>query len=321
MPRVSSAPEDAFHFQGTYQDGWGEVIDCKAVVFQFQPMKEAKGNRPAGFQSPPALFAELTIQRHLDGDGNRAADQPEQVLLSIQSPDKATGLLETCRPGRFPDGDTDVDPADMGDELGAEGDTLFAVQDGYRINENTKWMRFCKSLEERGFKPAVLKRTYFPDLIGLRAYFTTLQNEKRAGDDFDSTRFVVKEIRQFPYEKAAAAAKAPVAKGKAPAKAAAAGATGPAPAAAPAGSDASDADTLAEAIIANTVVPSLKGKTIADGKKLRMQCLMGMGTHKPPVPQGQKKAVMDLLTEEYCIAMAQVYGAVPTEAGGFEFPA
>ena len=87
MPRVSSAPEDAFHFKGSFEEGWGEIVDAKSVVFQYPPQKEASGNRLAGFQSPPGLFVCLSIQRYLDKT-TKAGVPAEEVMLSLAAAGK-----------------------------------------------------------------------------------------------------------------------------------------------------------------------------------------------------------------------------------------
>jgi hypothetical protein len=329
MGRVSSAPEDAFHFKGTFQDGWGEIVAAQALVFQFPPAKETKGNRKAGEQDPPALYCELMIERHTDGDGNRIGTPAEQVLLKICNPDKGTMRLESCHPGSYPDGNLDLDPEDCGNDLGAAGNTLFAMQDGFQINDKTKWMSFTGSLVEAGFKPAVLKRTYFPDLVGLRAYFQTVQMPKGVNDDFDSTKFIVQKgsVRQYPYEKAAAPTKSSVAgAGAAKAKGATAPkANGPSPAAiassAAIGSSSGEAsgltaEQIATAIITDTLAPAKKGVVLSDIKKLRVEVLMCMSRHKPAIPQSLKKEVQETMNVEWLEAIGMATDTFSVQEDG-----
>jgi hypothetical protein len=309
MPKVSSAPEDALHFKGSYADGWGEVVDAKAVVFQYPPDKST------GRQDTPSLFCELTIQRYREPE-TKDATAPESIMLSIQRSDKMTGELSLVHPGKYPNGNLEADPEDMSGGLGAEGDTLFALQDGYQINDKTKWMRFTQSLVEKGFKPAVLKRTYFPDLVGLRAYFTNL-TEKKFRDDqtSDPTVFVVKEIRQFPYEKKAVAKGKPAAAEKKTAAAAAAaaakpvnGAPTPSTLSAPEetadgiGGGSAAAEDIAFDIVKNTLAPAKKGTTIASPgdpqagiNRLKIEAYLAINRHKPAVPAALKKAVQEKL--------------------------
>ena len=316
MARVSSAPEDAFHFKGSFADGWGEVTGAQAVVFQFPPSKEGdKMGRAVGSQDPPSLYAEVTIQRYTDGDfAAKGAPQPEEVLLSIQKADKLSGELDLCHPGNYPDGNTEADPIDCGGSLGAAGNTLFAIKDGYQLNDKTKWMTFTQSLQEKGFKPQILKRTFFNDLIGLRAYFKT-ETRKKFRDDqtSDPTVFVVTEIKQFPYEKKttaepaargtrgkATAAPAAPAAASAPGAPAVPGAPGaPTPAAASTNGTSASAEDIATAIVTVTLAPAKKGVTLNDEKRLRAEALMAMNKHKPAVPGDQKKAVTDLMTADW----------------------
>jgi len=324
MPRVSSAPEDALHYKGTYADGWGEVTDAKAVVFQYPPNKET------GRQDPPDLFAELTIQRLVDKNGTKAAAAEETVLMKIQGHSKATGGLDLCHPGKFPDGNVDAEPTDCGADLGAEGDTLYAVSDGYQINDKVKYMRFTQSLVEKGFKPSVLKRTYFPDLIGLRAFFTTVVEKKVREDMSDASVFLVKEISQFPYEQkgnGAAAPKTPAAKApKAPKNAAAPSAPSApaAPPAAPAGNAASpdvSIEDLATAVITDTLAPAQSGQTVTDVKKLKVMAFMAINKHKPAILPELKKSVQQQIgDEEWLVSIGEASGLFTVlETGQVQF--
>ena len=301
MPRVSSAPEDAFHFKGTFEEGWGEVTDAKAVVFQYPP------NKDTSKQDPPALYCELTIQRLTDGEGAKAPSPPEQVLLKIAGPDKLDGTLSACHPGNYPDGNLDADPVDCGGELGAEGNTLYAVQDGFSLNDKVKYMRFCSSLQEKGFRPAVLKRTYFPDFIGLRAYFKNVTEKSRSAEFSDANLFVVDKVTRFPYERQAGAAAQPATPPKRPAgrppkaPAAAAAPQTSAPASANGGTELT-AEDIATAIITETLAASQKGATLSDIKKLKVTAFLAINKHKPAVAPELKKAVQDQLGDEQWLA-------------------
>lgn len=311
MPRVSSAPEDAYHFKGSFEEGWGKVTAASYLVFQFPPAKESKGGRQAGEQDPPQLMLQLEIQRYSNGEGAKAASVPEEVLLPIQKPDKATGELSACHPGKFPDGNPELDPADAGGELGASGDTLFALQDGYAINEKCKYMRFTQSLQEKGFKLAVLKRSFAGDFVGLYAFFKNVQ-VKGNSPEFDGTAFVVDKVAEFPYEKKSTGA------GKA--KAAAAPAPKPVNGA-PAASVASDASALspeeiAQAVVTETLAPAKTGALIKDRKRLKIEALMSISKHKPSVPADRKKAVQDQMTEDWLVDFGTAVGVLEEQADG-----
>ena len=316
MPRVSSAPEDAYHFKGTFEEGWGKITAAAAIVYQFPPQKEASNDRAAGHQDPPQLMAQLEIQRYVDGEGQKAGSPPEEVLLSIQKPDKGTGTLDACHPGNYPDDNPELDPVDCSGSLGATGNTLFALQDGYAINDKCKWMKFTQSLQEKGFKPAVLKRTFFNDLVGLYAHFKNVQ-QKGSTANFDANYFVVDKIAEFPYEKKGGAAGKPAAAAKAPAGKAAAAAAAPAPGtiAGPAAT-AMSAEEIAQAVVTETLCPAKKGALIKDRKRLKIEALMSVSKHKPPVPVELKKAVQDQLTEDWLIEFGQAVGVLEEQADG-----
>jgi hypothetical protein len=202
----------------------------------------------------------------------------------------------------------------MGGELGAEGNTVFAAQDGFQFNDKVKYMRFCQSLQERGFKPAILKRTYFPDFIGLRAFFKTETSKMTIkGQDRDASIFIVTEIKQFPYEQAAAKPKA-APKGKANASAGAAakpnGAATPTATTTTATATttiAASAEDIATDIVTTTLRTAKSGQTISDSKKLKVEALMAVIKHKPPVPTELKKAVNETLSnEDWLLTVGQV---------------
>ena len=314
MPRVSSAPEDAYHFKGTFEEGWGKIVSACAIVYQFPPQKEANNNRAAGHQDPPQLMAQLEIQRYVDGEGQKAGSPPEEVLLSIQKPDKSTGTLDACHPGNYPDDNPDLDPVDCSGSLGATGNTLFALQDGYAINDKSKWMKFTQSLQEKGFKPSVLKRTFLNDLVGLYAYFKNVV-VKGSTPEFDANYFVVDKIVEFPYEKKnAGATKTSTAATKAPA-----GKPAPAPASAPAANGAASAlspEEIAQAIVTKTLCPAKKGALIKDRKRLKIEALMSVSKHKPSVPPELKKAVQDTLTEDWLVEFGTAVGVLEEQADG-----
>jgi hypothetical protein len=320
MPKVSSAPEDAYRFKGSFEEGWGVVTSACAIVYQFPPQKEASEGRQAGHQDPPGLFAQLSIQRYSDGEGNKAAAAEEEVLLSIASADKMDGQLNAVHPGKYEDGNPESDATDMGGALGATGDTLFALADGYQINDNVKWMRFCASLVEKGFKPAILKRTYFPDMAGLYAFF---KNVTKKMGNYDSKLFVVDKIVRFPYEKSAGAPAAAKGKGAAakPAAAVAASAAPAASAATTASNGSFDVDEIIMAVLTETLGPNIKSKsvefhTLKDLKKVRLESLMALNKHKPAVDAANKKAVMDAMTETKLQEIGEATGVFTVDADG-----
>jgi hypothetical protein len=329
MPRVSSAPEDAYHLAGKFADGWAKITDAKALVFQFPPTKETKGNRQAGQQDPPALYVELTLQRYSDGEGNKTAAEPDTKLLGLAKPDKMTGALDAVHPGNYPDGNVEADPVDCGSELGAEGNTVYAVQDGYQFNDKCGWMAFTASLVEDGFKPQVLKRTYFPDMIGLYAYFETVTMQKfRADQTEDPTAFRIKKgsTKVYPYEQGAQTKATAAGKGGAKAGAAAAGKTttaaskangAPAPAAAADSGADSFIEDLATAVVTDTLAPAYTGQTLPNVDRLMVNALMAISKHKPAVEPGVKKALQDQIkNKEWLASIGDALGLFEVQGDG-----
>lgn len=242
MPKVSSASEDFYEPKLGFQDGWGGVKECRAVVFQYPP------NRDSGEQFPEFLAARLLIQKY-DDQGNPTDDEPLEKILRIEKD------LSRMRPGQAASRD-DADPSDLGAELGTEGNAVYG-EEGAKINTNSAWAVFTKSLEEHGFKASILKESYFPDLEGMVFHAVTHKGEKRniGGRDIEPNYFVVDKITVYPYEQKAA--KKPAGKAAATAQTKN-GAVAPATTAAPAPAAAttaangagSDPETVAKSILA-----------------------------------------------------------------------
>ena len=287
MPRANFNPDEAYHASTGFKEGWGTVVDYKALVYQFPPTKNVRpgSNRKVGDQDPPALYGALSIQP-CDPDGKPTEDTQE-VLLSIAKPNKETGTLDIVRPGNFPDGDLNGEPEDCGGDPGAEGNTLYCEKDGWSPSDKCKWVLFTKSLKEKGFKPDVINRGYFPDLVGLVAHFKTEDVPKQSSSDFDSTKFIVTEIKRYPYEKAAAK----------PAKAApkaAAAANGKANGVAKPERVESTSDDSAEDIALNlltdVVAKKYKGKRLKDLKALKVAAHMAASSITPESLQKEVRA-------------------------------
>jgi hypothetical protein len=194
MPKASLATKDAYELKGGFQEGWGEIIDAKSRVVQFNPSKKT------GQQFPAFLALVVTIQR-TDEHGKATADEPVENELKLH------GDLSQMRPGNVK-GRDDNDPTDVDDNatLGTEGNCIFVAEDGIKLNKGVKGLRFLRSLEEHGFKPDILGAGYFPDLIGTRAHFKTIVGEKfRSDAENDPTYLTVDKISQYGYEKKAKA--------------------------------------------------------------------------------------------------------------------
>jgi hypothetical protein len=157
----------------------------------------------------------LSVQR-LDSDWNPTDDEPVDEVLGV-------GKSEHFHPANASSADDD-DPQDLGgpeEAEDAEGNSITSI-DGKKIDKQSKYAIFCKSLEEAGFKPAYLDG-YLPHLVGLKAEFTQLPLPKGANfkGKNDPTCLAVKDkkIAVFPYEakkgtagKTAAATAKPAAK-------------------------------------------------------------------------------------------------------------
>lgn len=241
MPKASFAAKDGYEPKGGFQEGFFEVVDAYTQVFQYPVSKKD------GTQYPAFLAAVLMLMK-TDEKGNQLPDQ-EEALEKVIRIEKD---LAKMRPGNVTNGD-DPEPDDLGDELDTKGNTIYC-EEGAKINVNSGFLVFSKSLEEQGFKAEILGRGYMPDLIGLKAHAKTEKEEKRTidGKDVEPTKFLVDRILVRPYE----TAKKPAGKasaGKAPAgvKGAAPSATAPKPVSktAPAPVDNEEADTIATGLV------------------------------------------------------------------------
>jgi len=189
MAKASFATQDAYTPALGFQEGWARVTAASIVVFQFPADKKT------GTQNPPALYQKLVFQK-TDEKGKDLEDEPQDRLVRV------TGDLEHQRPGQAASRD-DADPEDLGDELDTEGNVIY-VEEGVKINSKSALMVWNRSLEEKGFKVAILQAGYSPDLIGLAGYFKTVKQAKISfGDrDVEPNCLVADKITVYPYESA-----------------------------------------------------------------------------------------------------------------------
>lgn len=194
MSKASFATKDAYTPTGLFQEGNFTIKEAAIVVAQYNP------NRDTGEQAPPFLAARLTLQP-LDASGKQPADaEPFEKSLRIE------GDLSKLRPGKAKSRE-DNDPEDLGDEVGTEGNCIYC--DGAsKINANSIWSVFVKSIEDLGFKPGLLGDGWVEDFVGLSAHAITKKSEKRQirGRDVETNYFVVDKIIERPYEKGEKAA-------------------------------------------------------------------------------------------------------------------
>lgn len=191
MPKASFAAKDGYEPKLGFQEGNFEVVAACTKVFQYPPNKESQE------QFPPFLAAMLMMAK-TDEKGNRLDEEPLEKILRIEKD------LSKMRPGRSTSRD-DAEPEDLGDELDTEGNTVFC-EEGQKINVNSSFLIFTKSLEERGFKSEILGAGFLPDLVGLKGHAKTEKGEKRTvnGRDIEPSYLIVDRILERPYEKAAA---------------------------------------------------------------------------------------------------------------------
>lgn len=146
--------------------------------------------------------AEWEKRRELEESGN---PNDERVKLSI---------FERFRPGKAASPDSD-DIEDQGDELDAEGNTIFVVDgaEDYKIHPRTGLMVFMKSLAAAGWKEEYFNRVWTPDFVG-STFFVGRHLEEtdqvevgRDGKERKRTipYRVVKQIIRAGYEKKAGA--------------------------------------------------------------------------------------------------------------------
>jgi len=243
MPKASSLPEEMYAPSGrgfvekVGTDRLGEVTGAVVRYHQWQ------ANKKTGVQQAPLTALFLSI-KEIDAQGNQTSE-PVDTELVVEWGPKDDSIIRV-RPGNAANSTTD--PEDTRDEngnlsLGSEGNTFY-VDEGVQINRTNAYGIFVSSLKEKGFKPDVLRNSYMPDFVGLRAKFS-LKPGKKKDDGTEFNDFVVSDIIRFPYEAAAAkpAAAAPKAKAKPAAAPAPAAASAPAPAAAPVASPAAYAGT------------------------------------------------------------------------------
>lgn len=242
MARAGLAKEQLTKGGGlNFGTGNGEIVAAAVLVHQFPP------NKNTGDQEEPRCKVRLTIQR-MDKDWKpMAGEEPIEEYIAVAG----KGGLAKFHPGQA-EGPDDEDPSDLGDDLGAEGDSIVAI-DGAQVNENSKLGIFTSHLQDAGFKPEYLNG-YLPNLVGLQAHFVTKKMKATEEGMKDWDVLTVDKIQRFPYQKGGAK---PAATTKAPVKAApaskapvkAAGKPNGKPAATPPASEGADADSEATRLL------------------------------------------------------------------------
>ncbi len=120
-------------------------------------------------KQPAMVFGMTTLDK--DGDPVRGAD-PVEMTLSFG---EKAGV--SFHPGKIdgPEADT---VEDQGDDIDAEGNTLYIAADGAEINKSCGAMVFMESLVKLGVPKALLDRCYAPDFEGMKFSLETRTPEK-----------------------------------------------------------------------------------------------------------------------------------------------
>lgn len=183
------------------------VLGCLVLDQDTQEPKKDPDGQDERFDLILGFGSDLTAadwekRRELEENGN---PNDERVKMSI---------FERFRPGKAASPDSD-DIEDQGDELDAEGNTIFVVDgaEDYKIHPRTGLMVFMKSLAAAGWKEEYFNRVWAPDFVGSTFFVgrhleeTDQMEVGRDGKERKRTipYKVVKQIIRAGYEKKAGA--------------------------------------------------------------------------------------------------------------------
>ncbi len=148
--RASLNPDKAAQGSGGGIEAGNYLVDSalfKNIKTDFKP------------KQPAMVFGMTTLDK--DGDPVRGAD-PVEMTLSFG--EKA---MLAFHPGKVDSADaTDVE--DQGDDVDAEGNTIYVTEDGAQFNKSCGAMVFIESLVKLGVPKALLDRCYAPDFDGMK---------------------------------------------------------------------------------------------------------------------------------------------------------
>lgn len=149
MPKASSNPEHATQGGGGIEPGAYEVVSACY-----------RNNKTDFKDTHLALVLGLVPVEEKTGKKVSGADTHELFLSygSKSYPD--------FRPGKGKDRD-DENPKDMGDEVDAEGNTIYTDGSG-QFNKSVAAMVFFESLASQGFPKAALNNSWAPDFVGMK---------------------------------------------------------------------------------------------------------------------------------------------------------
>lgn len=148
MPRASMNPDRARQGGGGVEAGNYEVIAAsyKNVKTDYKPKQ-------------PSLVLSCAV---LDKDGDKVRGA-EDVEIFLNFGEKA---MESFHPGQA-DSPND-EPDDQGDDVDAEGNTMYCAEEGAQFNASCGAIVFSTSLVKAGFPKDILDRCWAPDLVGLK---------------------------------------------------------------------------------------------------------------------------------------------------------
>lgn len=187
MAKVSYGLDQFYEPKLGFVEGFAEIVEARTQVFQFPPNKES------GDQFAPFLAAVLLFQP-TNQDGVATSEQPLEKVFRIEKD------LTKMRPAHAASAD-DPDPEDLGSELDTIGNCIF-TESGAKINVNSSWANFVKTLANCGFDAGILANSYLPDLVGTKGHFATVKGEKRSiqGRDVEPTMLIADKITVRPYD-------------------------------------------------------------------------------------------------------------------------
>lgn len=192
---------------GGFREGLIKIVEASFKITQ-KPAKEAREGREAVEAGPPypALVLKAVVLDPDTQEPMQTADGEDQTVeIVLGCGNKA---LDKMHPGQA-NGPDDDDVEDQGDEVGAEGNTVFVLDEKFRVHPRTGIMVWMQSLEKAGYKQQYLDRMWALDYVGSVFEIATHQepsegtHKDKQGNDVPNTipYKVVKKIVRAGYEK------------------------------------------------------------------------------------------------------------------------
>ncbi len=234
-PKIDFSNPQTSSSGGGFAAGLRRVDTSKFVVYRPELSKrqleeieklelsdDAKEQKIDELRGVPKLVKEWHLTRLTDDGDVMHAGEDDAPVTEIKRFGLGGKALQIIHPGKA-DGPDDDDPADMGDEEGAEGNTIFISGDStFQIHNKAAFFKLRESLVKAGMKPEVADRFWAPDEEGMIVFMDQeadeeMQMPKRGPNakpgETEALRYVVvKEIRQHGGKKAKGQAQAPAGK-------------------------------------------------------------------------------------------------------------